>query len=241
MDDLLRDLHKKWHPGPIESYVARHNQEILETRSVYQKALAAKPSERKIHAFLKEHPFLVLNGVFGGTVALERVRLYSELKFGAEFVADFAMAQTDSDGTRWTFIELESPQAPLFTKSGDPTKQLTHGLRQMHDWSAWLKDNQAYASKTLEKYYGKVAHAWGWGFERQSAFLLVIGREEMLTKKTRRLKAEMNDRDPRQQIATYDRLMPLRWETFPNRPEGVLDWDSERGYGEKPWPRAPGY
>ena len=35
----------------------------------------------------------------------------------------------------------------MFNRHGDPSQHLNHAIRQITDWRAWLKSNQAYAAR----------------------------------------------------------------------------------------------
>lgn len=54
---------------------------------------------------------------------------------------DFLLACHDSTGIRWVAVELERHDRVMFTKNGDPSAVLTHGLRQIDDWRSWLQAN----------------------------------------------------------------------------------------------------
>jgi hypothetical protein len=72
-------------------------------------------------------------------------------RMGAEHVPDFVIGDRHSFGFDWQMVEIESPSAKVFTKSGDPSKTLNHAIRQITDWRSWLKRNQDYASRRREE------------------------------------------------------------------------------------------
>jgi hypothetical protein len=39
----------------------------------------------------------------------------------------------------------------MFTRAGDPTRDLTHAIRQIKDWRNWISNNRDYASKSRDK------------------------------------------------------------------------------------------
>ena len=236
MQDLLEGLRDRWARKTDSENEVLHNEEATRFAGQYKELLDAGANETEIHGFLKEHPFLLMYGVMGGVTAIERLAIFSKLRLGDEYVTDFALVSADSDGARWTFIELEGPQDPLFTKGGDRSSALSHGLRQIDDWSRLLKQDPAYAKRRLGDVHKSAKIRGPRYILRMPTFLVVIGRESFLTNETRARKAEMNDGDPRKQIATYDRLYPLRW--LRSRPLGVLDDAFERGEGGRPrWPQ----
>jgi hypothetical protein len=55
-------------------------------------------------------------------------------RLGSEYEMDFLIAQQRSSGLIFYAVELEPPQAILFTKKGDPPAALTHAFRQISDW-----------------------------------------------------------------------------------------------------------
>lgn len=228
MEDLLGPLRLARHRTPGRDTPA---QELQELASCYVNMLDSA-GETEAHQFLQANPVLLVNGIMGPAANLERVALFSKLRFGDEFVTDFAFVTADSDGARWTFIELEDPCDAIFKKNGDPTAALVHGERQINDWSAFLKHDLAFAKRRLADIHRMAPIRGPREMWRAPTFMVIIGREGSLDGKTRLRKAEMNDRDPRRQIATYDRLNPRRWLDEP----GVLDASRERGHDGTPWP-----
>jgi len=109
----------------------------------FRAALNSATREEDLQRHLEAHPMLLVQSLTGGhgRWVIPRQRL------GAEFVTDFLVGERSSMGHEWLAVELESPRARMFTKSGDPSARLTHALRQITDWRAWLKNNQNYAAR----------------------------------------------------------------------------------------------
>jgi hypothetical protein len=59
------------------------------------------------------------------------------LRRGLERRKYLDVGEKSSLGYEW--IELESPILRMFNANGDPSKYLTHAIRQILDWRAWLK------------------------------------------------------------------------------------------------------
>lgn len=235
--DLLQKIRAQKRAGLLG--YDEHNREYEKTSSQFA-LLQTTANERKMHAWLKKNPYLLLSALEGGGQAIERVAMFTEFRLGLELRTDFAIVRADSDGARWTFIELESPKSRLFTKNGDPTKELRHGLRQLHDWSAYIKDNEAAVKKRFAHMHEKTEIRGPYESWRAPNFVVIIGRSSTLTTEQRRLKAEMNDRDPRCQIVSYDRLALQPWRPGAVRPFGTFDTVLERGQLDgKPWPNDP--
>lgn len=105
--------------------------------------MATNDSEHAVQAALEECPILLVQHLEGGhgRWCIPKARL------GAEHVPDFLIGERSSEGYEWQAIELESPRARPFTRAGDPSAVLTHAVRQIQDWRAWLQHNQSYASR----------------------------------------------------------------------------------------------
>lgn len=89
----------------------------------------------------------------------------------------------------------------MFTKTGDPSRQLTHAIRQIQDWRAWVASNQAYASRTRRDN--------GLGLQDISPNLpglILIGRRQATDPGTNTLRRQMMA-DLRIEIRTFDSLL----------------------------------
>ena len=100
-------------------------------------------NERPVQRFLEENPLALVQHMKGGHGRY----VIPQKRLGAEHVTDFMIGQKHSGGFEWEAVELESPRARMFTSKGDPTSQLTHAIRQIQDWRAWLRRNQDYAAR----------------------------------------------------------------------------------------------
>jgi hypothetical protein len=110
------------------------------------------------------------------------------------------IGECSSAGHEWMPVELESPRARLFTRSGRPTKQFDSGLRQLLEWRRWLAANRDYAQRNRAKE--------GLGLtdiDDKTDGLLLIGREADLTDQDRQQRKQLSH-DHRIKIHTYDWL-----------------------------------
>ena len=164
-----------------------------------QRALAVvldSGHERDAQRALEDHPRLLIHNLctqIGWVVPQKRL--------GSEYVTDFLIAERLSPGFYWQAVELESPKAPMFTKSGDPSRQLTHAIRQVQDWRTWIASNQAYASRSRREN--------GLGLEEISPNLpglILIGRRHAVDPATNALRRQMMS-DLRIEIRTFDSLL----------------------------------
>lgn len=76
----------------------------------------------------------------------------------------------------WHLIEIESPTAKLLTKRGDPSKELTHALRQVREWQRWIERNHAYADELMPG----IDHPLGHVFMRRRSELASPAAKEHL-------------------------------------------------------------
>jgi hypothetical protein len=162
----------------------------------FERCVDGAPDEAPIQAFLENHPVLLIQHLAaGGRFVMPRKRL------GAEFISDFIIGEHHSFGYDWQVVELESPRVPLFTRAGDPRAELTHAIRQIQDWRAWLKRNQNYASRSRKEA--------GLGLTDISASvpgLIIMSRRSLVPEDTNDRRRQMSS-DISIQIHTYDYLL----------------------------------
>jgi hypothetical protein len=160
----------------------------------YVECLEKATSERELQAFCESHPNLLIEHLGGGHGRW----VVPQKRLGSEFVTDFVIGERHSFGFQWQAVELESPLAPLFTKKGDFSADLTHAIRQITDWRTWIKRNQDYASRRRE--------AQGLGLidiDSTVRGLILIGRERDLDPTTNDRRRQLVQ-DLQIDIHTYD-------------------------------------
>lgn len=205
--DLLGPVRDTWPPrGSVGEVVDTFEQHRVELGSLIE----GGAGEREVHAFLEAHPLLILHASLDGffPVASSRSLLFSHVRLAGEYEVDFLYGSMNSMGLFWTFIELESPSAKMFTRRGDPSAALSHALRQVLDWRSWLQDNPAYAERTLRELAQPTLddYAWSGCLRRPPQSLIIMGRRSDLTERTNRLRAQICTANPLLEILTYDRL-----------------------------------
>lgn len=135
----------------------------------FEKCLANASREEDVQKYLEKNPMVLIQHLGGGHGRW----VIPKKRLGSEFVTDFIIGQRNSNGYDWQAVELESPNARMFTKAGDPTARLTHAIRQIHDWRAWLAKNQNYAARATSE------HGLGLtGISPNLSGLILIGRRE---------------------------------------------------------------
>lgn len=93
--------------------------------------------------FFELNPLLLIQHLSGGHGRW----VVPGFRLGSEYICDFIIGEKSSVGYEWQVVELENPHTTMFNKNGDPSKALTHAIRQITDWRSWLERNQNYASR----------------------------------------------------------------------------------------------
>jgi hypothetical protein len=133
--DELSEFHVDWLGISIE--------EIEQIEKKYWEALESATREEDMQQFLKENPYILIRWLSGGHGRW----VLPKPKFGERYIPDFLVSDEDSIGYNWKLVELESPTAKMFTRTGDFTQVLNHAIRQVSDWREWIKQNISYAQK----------------------------------------------------------------------------------------------
>lgn len=205
MSDILKNINPtapfdKWADWYIELYSSKLKD--------FRELLGKEPNEHSLQKFLQENPWYLIHasmdGFYSGATST-RTALFPKFKLGNEFETDFLFISGNSGGLSCTLIELERSDVKLFTKQGDPTKQLTHAIRQIVDWNAWLNDNQDFALREIAR---ATEDKWNWPpiLRKPFRFIIIIGRRAFLDKQANRRRAELCNLNPGLEIITYDRL-----------------------------------
>jgi hypothetical protein len=153
--------------------------------------------ERPIQKFLEERPHLLANAFMSGGHG-RYVR--PQVRLGSEWVPDFVMADGSSMGHIWQLVELESPRAPIYLKSGQWAEKTRQALHQIETWRQWLSENIDYARKLPPHGPGLV------DIEARASALILIGRRKDL-RDDQQWKRRSLLYDLKINIATYDRLL----------------------------------
>jgi hypothetical protein len=118
--------------------------------------------ESDIHEFLSEH-----SSLFFGQDAF----VISRAELGSDFQVDFVIARDQASyGIGYTFVEIETPQSLVYTRSGDPSARLTHAIQQVLNWKTWLTRHRVHVRRFFPSKY------WGWEEFTNLSFCIVIGR-----------------------------------------------------------------
>jgi hypothetical protein len=194
------DANEYWREHPLREAHVPHHIVDEETARAFERCVDSASDERAVQVFLEMHPAILVQVLHGSPrFVLSRQRL------GAELITDFVLGVHDSDGYGWLAVELESPRLSLFTKSGDPRAQLTHGIRQIQDWRAWLQRNQNYASRArTQSGLGLI------DIRADIPGLVLMGRRALVDAGTNDRRRQMAS-DLKIHIHTYDHLIEAAW------------------------------
>lgn len=151
----------------------------------YESLLASNPErEETFQTFLKTYPFLLCPSL---------VEKWPKLQLGAK-VTDFVFRDGTGD---YTLVELERPNLPLFTKSGDLSQWVNHAHGQITDWKRYLEDNLSTVQRELSLP----------GITANPKAILVIGRASTLTDENIRKLRAVESQSPKLKIMTYDDVL----------------------------------
>ncbi|SHM42923.1 Shedu anti-phage system protein SduA domain-containing protein [Flavobacterium chilense] len=117
-------------------------------------------NENELQSILTENPIL-----FG----IEYSKILPKHRLGSEYEIDYALEQFSGV---IDVVEIESSNLKLYTKQGNPTKELVHAEQQVIDWINWIEKNNSYANSKIN------------GFISPKAFV-IIGRNSDLTEKNK--------------------------------------------------------
>lgn len=183
-------------PGIADEHLVRWNEISHDQLATFKTTLDAAPNEAAMQAFLEENPQVLVQPIGGG---YDRW-VVPKARLGAEHETDFLVAERDATRYVWYAVELERPQARLFTAKGDPTAALTHAIRQVSDWRIWLSHNRDYATRPPDQL--------GLGLtdiDPELEGLIIMGREADLDPQTAERRVRLT-REHRIKIYTYDWL-----------------------------------
>jgi hypothetical protein len=154
-----------------------------------------EPREQEVQAFLATNPIILQRWVGGPS---NRIKVLPQVSF-QKYVTDFAIGVWSETIFRWewTLIEIEQPSHKLFIRSGDPSHQLTHALRQIADWRAWIQNNLHYARAILPD------------IVPLCPVRVIMGRRRDVLDAHRDLLAMLQLQSPGIRINTYDSLLDV--------------------------------
>ena len=169
-------------------------------------AALKRESEEAIQVIMANNRGTFFPGVFA----------ISKYKLADAFVTDFLTIGpsyfSNTPIPMVSLIEIERADFTLFTVNGDPSAKLTHALRQVQDWKAWVKRNQDYLCRQIQEFlrdvpeYGEeVRGSLQYGFLEQ--YRVFIGRRNSMSIADRLRLSQMNEDLHEISVMTYDVLL----------------------------------
>jgi hypothetical protein len=152
-DDLI--------PWGLLSYEERSILKQIETGWI---SLLGDPhvKEAELHRFMGEHA-----GLFFGQGAV----VISRFELGSDYQIDFVVATDEAScGIDFNLIEIELPQTPPYTRSGNPSARLSHAIQQILDWKTWIKRYRGH----VRRFFPSTYH--GWEEFTNFSYTIFIGR-----------------------------------------------------------------
>lgn len=155
--------------------------------------IAAGTKEEELQTFIKKHPF----------VLHPSAECIPKKKLGEDFVTDFVLVATTTQGQNYILVELERASHPVLTKDFVLSGPVNHALKQTRDWDVWLEKNKAYLQNKLP------------GFETPN-FLVVIGRGDALSEEEKAYLRSYNREWKNTSLLTYDDVLAQFRSTITN-------------------------
>ncbi len=166
-------------PDEVRAELLRRLQVMINR---FEATLHGNPGEEIVQQFLTENWQLL---------ALNAIQVTPKVPLGNEYVTDYVVELPNCE---YILVEIEQPKYTLFTKQGNPTKELTHAQGQVRDWREWVANNIAYARQSLPE----ISDPECW---------VIIGRSSSLAKKDSHRLKQMNRDLRRTRVLTFDTLL----------------------------------
>jgi hypothetical protein len=157
---------------------------LREIALMFQELLRGARQEEALQRFLKEHSF----------VLHQSAESIPKQRLGEDFVTDFVLVATTSQGPTYTLVELERASHPVLTEDLALASPVGHAIRQTRDWDVWLEKNKAYVQNKLP------------GFETPR-YMVVIGRSVEFTEKQKEYMRSYNREWKNLELLTYDDVL----------------------------------
>jgi hypothetical protein len=159
-------------------------EKLKEIARQFQELLQGDREEEALQLFLKEHPFVLHQSA--ETIPKQRL--------GEDFVTDFVLVASTTQGPTYTLVELERSSHNVLTRDFALASPVTHALKQTKDWDVWLEKNKAYVQNKLP------------GFETPR-YMVVIGRSAEFTDDQKAYMRSYNRDFRNTELVTYDDVL----------------------------------
>ena len=180
-------------PGPVSVTPAETIAALKKLAAEFATLLDAQGREEELQLFLKRHPFILHPSA----------ECIPKQKLGEDFVTDFVLVETTTQGPRYVLVELERVSHVLLTKDLILSGPVNHAIKQTRDWDVWLERNKTYIQNKLA------------GFETPT-FLVIIGRGNNLSEDEKAYLRSYNREWKHIQLLTYDDVLSRFTSTIAN-------------------------
>lgn len=179
----LQTQHTSEHDG--QSVTGAHTIVVLkQLADSFETLINAGTKEEELQAFLKVNPFILHPSA----------ECIPKKKLGDDFVTDFVLVATTTQGPTYILVELERSSHPILTKDHVLSGPVNHAIKQTRDWDVWLEKNKAFIQNKLP------------GFETPT-YLVVIGRAHQLTEVEKAYLRSYNREWKNTLLLTYDDVL----------------------------------
>ena len=179
--------------GP-HSVTSAHTIDVLkQLADNFASLIAAGTKEEELQTFLKANPF----------VLHPSAECIPKKKLGEDFVTDFVLVATTTQGPAYILVELERASHPILNKDLVLSGPVNYAIKQTRDWDVWLEENKAYVQNKLP------------GFETPT-YMVIIGRAHELTDEEKAYLRSYNREWKNTSLLTYDDVLAQFRSTIAN-------------------------
>lgn len=177
--------------------------------------------EETLQQYLEQHKKILI-AAFGQPEWVYNLIL-PKFKFGSDYISDFVVFTGQSYSYWIKLIELEPSTSPIFTRQGDYAQRLNHAIKQVDEWSDWIKRNEPYFRDCLQKALRKKYPSFGETLDYTRRFIverkIVIGRRATLSPQDNNRRFQEYEKS-NLDIVTYDRLVDIERRIIQAEKEG---------------------
>lgn len=159
----------------------------------FEKLLNEGTREEELQVFLKNKSFILHPSA----------ECIPKKKLGEDFVTDFVLVATTTQGPTYILVEIERASHPVLTKDLTLSGSVNHALKQIRDWDVWLEKNKAYIQNKLP------------GFETPT-YMVIIGRGHLLSDDEKAYLRSYNRDFKHTTLLTYDDVLSRFRSTIAN-------------------------
>lgn len=197
----------------IDRIWAKNNKEILMKQyDEFEKIIEDKnTSELDVKRFIQDNRYyhiiasLLTDYPFGH----HGIYVFKEFKLGAKYIADYLLIGESSDGCQFLFVEFENIYGKIVLADGSFGDTIRKGINQIHDWQQFLEYSYGSLADELTKCRkGELGQEFYRYDSTRMHYMVVAGRREDYTDKTRRLRRQ-EEKQGNIRIIHYDRLLEM--------------------------------